>query len=100
MSSQRKKKTSTSAVVFDLRERIGLECDLANISRAELARRIGKSAQSFNAILAKNDMKASLLLEISKELDVSMERLMSPVSDGEYVEMRKLKRERTTPATD
>lgn len=77
---------------FELRERIGVECDLAGISRAELARRIGKTAQSLNAMLGTGDMKASLLLRISEELDVPMERLMSSVTNEEYIQARKLKR--------
>lgn len=77
---------------FELRERIGVECDLAGISRAELARRIGKTAQSLNAMLGTGDMKASLLLRISEELNVPMERLMSPVTNEEYIQARKLKR--------
>lgn len=82
------KKKETS---FDLRERIGVECDLADISRAELARRIGKTAQSLNSTLSTGDMRASILKKISEVLGVSMERLMSPVTDEEYVKVRKLK---------
>ena len=74
-----------------IRRRVEIECCRAGISRAELARRVGKLPQAVNDMLARGDMKASLLKLISEELDVTMECLMTPVGDAEYkVTKRKL----------
>jgi hypothetical protein len=67
-----------------LRRRVEIECCRVGISRAELARRVGKLPQALNDMLARGDMKASLLKSISSELDVTMERLLTPVNDEEY----------------
>jgi transcriptional regulator with XRE-family HTH domain len=67
-----------------LRRRIEIECNRVGISRAELARRVGKLPQALNDMLARGDMKASLLKRISAELGVTMELLMSPLGDEQY----------------
>ncbi|MCK4791878.1 MAG: helix-turn-helix transcriptional regulator [Desulfobacteraceae bacterium] len=71
-----------------IRKRIEIECCRFGISRAELARRVGKLPQALNDMLSRGDMRASLLKEIATELGVTMERLMAPIDDKEYMEIK------------
>ena len=77
---------------IELRDRISVECEMSGISKAELARRIGKSPQALNAMLANGDMKATVLKKVSEVLEVPMEILLTPVTDQDYVEARKRSR--------
>lgn len=74
-----------------LRERIRVECEMAGISKAELARRIGRTPQAFNAMLKRGDMKATNLSLVAEVLEVSMETLLTPVSDEDLLEAAKKK---------
>ena len=83
---------SDNEQTVELRDRIGVECEMTGISKAELARRIGKSPQALNAMLANGDMKATILKKISDVLKVPMELLLTPVTDQDYIEARKRKK--------
>ncbi len=79
---------------LDFRTRIEVECDKKGISRAALARKIGKTPQTLNDMLARGNMKATVLKEVAVALGVSMEHLMEPVTDEEYAEVKIIKRKR------
>jgi ribosome-binding protein aMBF1 (putative translation factor) len=86
--------TSQNDRINDLRLRIEVECDRIGISRAELARRIGKTPQSLHDVISRGNMKATLALEISRALEVPMEVLLTPVSEHEYAQAKKAKMDR------
>ena len=55
-------------------EQIKVLCVRCGVSEAELARRLGKSPQSFNAKLKRNKMTTDELEEIAKVLGVEFKR--------------------------
>jgi len=80
--------------IKDLQARLKVECDRIDISLAELARRIGLTPQSMNDVVQRGNMKATMLLQISKVFDVPMEILMTPVSENDRAVVRTMKEER------
>jgi len=75
----------------DLKLRIEVECDRKGISRATLARAVGKSPSGFYNILVRGDMKASLARDIAQYLEIPIELLYVPVSEQEFAEAKKMK---------
>jgi len=86
--------TSQNERINDLRLRIEVECDRIGISRAELARRIGKTPQSLHDVISRGNMKATLALDVARALDIPMEVLLTPVSEHEYAQAKLAKMER------
>lgn len=75
--------------VNELKIRIDFECRRKGLSLTELARSVGKDRQGFYGIIRRGDMKASLLLAISKVLEVPMELIMTPVAAEEVEALQK-----------
>ncbi len=59
---------------MNISEQIKVLCVRCKVSEAELARRLGKSPQSFNAKMKRGSFTVKELLEIAKVLGVSFER--------------------------
>ena len=55
-------------------EQIKVLCVRCNISRAELARRLGKSPQSFNAKMKRESFTIVELEQLAEAVDVKFER--------------------------
>jgi lambda repressor-like predicted transcriptional regulator len=72
----------------DFKKRLQVECWNRGISRAALARSIGKTPQTLHDMLTRGNMKATVLRDIATVLQVPMEILMTPVSDLEYAEAK------------
>lgn len=79
---------------IDVREKVKLECDKIGIPLAELGRRINKTPQSLNSILNRPDMKVSILIKIADVFGITIEDLISPVTDEEYLEVKRIISER------
>ena len=65
-------------------EQIKVLCVRCNISTAELARRLGKSPQNFNAKMKRESFKISDLEEIALVMDSKFERSFI-LSNGEKI---------------
>ena len=68
------------------RARIEVECKRRGWTLGELAKRLGKSPQTLNALLRRGDPKHSTTMEICKALDMTWLDFQANVTPAEYGE--------------
>lgn len=66
-----------------LAERVKYECLCANISQAEIARRLGMTPQAFHNMIMRGNPKATITIKIADELGVETGVLFQELTDKE-----------------